>query len=85
LDALKIVVQLGGADVSVFQGPGNICVQGDYNLKHIWVEEESLNTLADGDYQVLFRDLRDAIGNFSDADGDPGNGYQEVGFGLSLW
>jgi hypothetical protein len=70
LDALKIAVTLNGQDKLVFSGADSITVTGQnaYN-KHIKVTDPRLNTLPSGDYFVVFRDLRDAIGNFADAGG----------------
>jgi len=84
LDTLKVVMKRGASE-TIVQGTESIQVEGPYNQKHITVRDPSINALPDGEYQVLFRDLRDAIGNFADADNDPSNGIQEVGFSLSLW
>ncbi|RMD65836.1 hypothetical protein D6833_02300 [Candidatus Parcubacteria bacterium] len=85
LDALKIVMKLGPSE-TVFSGPGAITVTGPTPfMKHIKVDNPGLNALPDGQYEVLFRDLRDEIGNFADSDGNPANGIQPVTFLLELW
>jgi len=85
LDALKIVLRLG-VDETQFTGPGSITVTGTTReAKHLKLEDPGLNTLSDGRYSVLFRDLRDEIGNFTDADANPANGIQPVEFSLEIW
>jgi len=84
LDALKIVVKLGTTE-TVFTGAGTITVTGaNPHDRHIKIDASSLNALPDGLYEALFRDLRDEIGNFSDADGVPSNGIQPIMFNLEL-
>ena len=84
LDALKIVLKLG-AQETVISGPGSIVMNGpDPEHKHIRVDTPALNGLPGGAYEVLFRDLRDEIGNFADADGNPGNGIQPLSFNLEI-
>jgi len=85
LDALKIVMKLGPTE-TVLSGSGTVTVTGPTPLmRHIKVDSPSLNALPDGQYEVLFRDLRDEIGNFTDSDGNPANGIQPVTFILELW
>jgi len=83
LDALKIVLN-NGSDVLTVSGPGAISVTGPFTSKHIRAESPQLDMLPDGQYQVMFRDLRDEIGNFTDADGNPANGIQEWKFPVEL-
>ncbi len=83
IDALKIVLSLGGSE-TIFQGTSQITETptDDYETK-IKVEDPGLNSLDDGDYEVIFRDLRDELGNFGDE--DPGTaGIQEIKFDLRL-
>ncbi len=73
-------------DETEFTGPGSITVTGTTReAKHLKLEDPGLNTLSDGRYGVLFRDLRDEIGNFTDADANPVNGIQPVEFSLEIW
>jgi len=44
----------------------------------------SLVDLADGLYDVEFRDLRDDVGNFGDTDNNAANGIQVYKFQLNL-
>jgi transglutaminase-like putative cysteine protease len=83
VDALKIVLKKGSAE-TVFSGSGAISAtfKNDFEV-HVKVQDPGLNSLANGDYEVLFRDLRDQIGNFSDADAGT-NGIQEIKFDLRL-
>lgn len=83
-DALKVVLSGGGPDI-LFFGPALDLLGPTRFDKHLVVDEPGLNALADGDYQVSIRDLRDEIGNFFDADGNPANGIQPISFPLSLW
>lgn len=84
LDALKIVLKLGAGE-TVFSGAGVITVTGaNPDTKEIKVDAAGLNTLANGAYEVLFRDLRDEIGNFADEDGVLSNGIQPIKFNLEL-
>lgn len=86
LDALKVVF-LSGITETVFAGSSSaITIFGpDRFERHIQVDDPLLSTLADGEYFVDFRDLRDEIGNFADDDNNPANGIQPVSFTLSLW
>ncbi len=83
LDTLKIVMKLGPSE-TVFSGTGITVTGLNPDNKHIKVDAPGLNTLADGLYDVLFRDLRDEIGNFADDDGNPTNGIQPIKFSLEL-
>jgi hypothetical protein len=83
-DALKIVMKKGSAE-TVVAGAGAITVTGAMSdEKHIKVDAPGLNGLDDGTYEVLFRDLRDGVGNFADMDNDPANGAQPLKFNLEL-
>jgi hypothetical protein len=85
LDALKVIMKRGSNETR-FAGPGNIAETGPNRFdRHVRVDAAGLNQLMDGDYEVLFQDLRDEIGNFSDADTNATNGIQPVKFNLSLW
>ena len=84
IDALKIVMKLGGAE-TVVSGAGSITVTGaSHDQKHIKVDSASLNSLDSGIYDVLLRDLRDEVGNFADEDGSAGNGIQPLKFPLEI-
>ena len=85
LDALKIVMKSSLGGETVFSGAGVITVTGaNPDSKDIKVDVAGLNTLANGLYDVLFRDLRDEIGNFADEDGVSSNGIQPIKFSLEL-
>ncbi|HYC55740.1 MAG TPA: PKD domain-containing protein [Candidatus Binatia bacterium] len=85
LSALKIVLRTNGSDALTLSGPAAITVSGVLDdLKTVRSEAPQLDMLADGLYQVQLRDLRDEIGNFTDADGNPNNGIQEVQFLVEL-
>ncbi|MDX2057713.1 MAG: carboxypeptidase regulatory-like domain-containing protein [Gemmatimonadales bacterium] len=83
--ALKVVLKSGGGPEFLFLAPTFTVDGPDRWHRHLVVEAPGLDALPDGDYDVLFRDLRDEIGNFADADGNPANGIQEIQFSLSLW
>lgn len=84
IDALKIVMKLGGSE-TVVSGAGSITVTGAaHDQKHIKVDAPALNNLDSGVYDVLFRDLRDEVGNFADEDGSTGNGIQPLKFPLEI-
>ena len=83
-DALKIVMKKGSAE-TVVSGAGAITVTGAASdEKHIKVDAPGLNGLDDGTYEILFRDLRDGVGNFADMDNNPANGAQPLKFNLEL-
>ncbi len=84
-DALKVVMK-NGSNETVFSGGSlKITPMGTGDIeKKVEVDDAGLNNLDDGDYDVLFRDLRDDIGNFSDEDKNPQNGIQPVKFQLKL-
>jgi|CXWL01.1.fsa_nt_gi hypothetical protein len=82
--ALEVVLSNGGPEI-LFFGPALDLLGLTRFEKHLVVDEPGLDSLADGDYQVSIRDLRDEIGNFFDADGNPANGIQPIQFPLSLW
>ncbi len=48
------------------------------------VATAALNNLADGTYEVLFRDLRDDIGNFADTDNNAANGITPPSFNITI-
>lgn len=82
--ALKIVMKLGGAE-TVVSGAGAITVTGaSHDEKHVEVDSPMLNTLGDGNYEVLLRDFRDQVGNFADSDGNAENGITEHKFNLEI-
>ncbi len=84
LDALEIVMKLGTVE-TIISGPAGITVTGpDSADKHVRADAPVLNTLQDGAYDVLFRNLRDEIGNFADSDGNASNGIQPITFTLEL-
>ncbi|MBI5192340.1 MAG: carboxypeptidase regulatory-like domain-containing protein [Nitrospirae bacterium] len=84
IDALKIVMKLGGNE-TVVSGAGSITITGATpDQKHIKVDAPALNNLDSGIYDVLFRDLRDEVGNFADEDGSAGNGIQPLKFPLEM-
>ena len=84
ISALKIVMSLNGAE-TIVSGAGSITVTGaDAFNKHIAADAGALNTLADGQYDVLLRDLRDEIGNFGDSDNNAANGIQPFKFSINL-
>jgi hypothetical protein len=90
LDALKVVMKKGAAE-TVVSGAGSIKVTDNSGgsktviVKQIEVDDPALNMLPDGDYEVIFRDLRDEIGNFADMDNNPANGIQPYMFPLKIW
>jgi hypothetical protein len=85
LGALKVIMRLDGKDVAIITGAGSITVTGaDAYNKHIRIDDPQLNALPPGVYQVIFRDLRDAIGNFADQDGNPQNGIQPYQFQVKI-
>ncbi len=80
LDALKVVVKKGGSEI-VISGPGSISVTDESASmtdvkKRIKVDDPALNNLDDGTHEVLLKDLRDEIGNFTDANGNAADGIQ---------
>ena len=82
---LKVVMK-SGSNETVFSG-GSLTINpvgSGETEKRIEVDVPGLNNLEDGDYDVLFRDLRDDIGNFSDEDDDLQNGVQPIKFQLKL-
>jgi hypothetical protein len=84
LDALKLVMKKGSTE-TVISGAGSITVTGAMSdEKHIKVDTPALNSLDDGTYDILFRDLRDGVGNFADTDNNPANGAQPPKFPLEL-
>ena len=89
VNALKIVMKSGSSE-TIVPALGNSTVTDKSGgsttsvVKSIKVDAPALNSLSDGSYEVLFRDLRDEIGNFGDADGNPANGIQEYSFPLEL-
>jgi len=82
---LKIVFKNGSSETPFSGGAITVTPQGtDDSVKDIKLDAPGLNTLSDGDYKVLFRDLRDDIGNFSDDDKNGSNGIQPIEFEIKL-
>jgi len=87
---LKVVIKKGPTE-TIVTGAGSITVTDNSGGSktvidhHIKVDAPALNTLPSGAYEVLFRDLRDEIGNFADKDNNPGNGIQPYMFNLEIW
>ncbi|MFQ5499576.1 MAG: transglutaminase family protein [Candidatus Zixiibacteriota bacterium] len=84
LDAFKLVMELSGSPVLTYSGAASISATftNDFKAK-IKVDQPLLNSLADGNYKAVFRDLRDEVGNFADKDGGT-PGVQEYEFDLRL-
>jgi hypothetical protein len=78
------IVLVGGATEVVVPAPDLAVGPGPDQDVHLIVDSDTLQSIANGDYQVEFRNLRDAIGNFADADGDSSNGIQVISFPLSV-
>lgn len=81
--ALKVVMKNGGTE-TIFSGAALSITGMFHNNKKVVVDQPGLQTLADGAYKVLLRDLRDDIGNFTDEDNNAENGIQEPSFDLEL-
>ena len=82
LDQILKIVFKNGSNETIFTG-GSLTIQDQGDAKMVKVDDGALNTLEDGEYDVLFRDLRDDIGNFSDSD-DAQQGVQPIKFTLEL-
>ncbi|MEO8368069.1 MAG: choice-of-anchor X domain-containing protein [Candidatus Solibacter sp.] len=83
LTALKIVMKQG-ANETIVTGAGALTLTGTQFAKHVKADAPALNNLADGLYDVEFRDLRDDVGNFGDTDNNAANGIQVYKFQLNL-
>ena len=81
LDALKVVMKKGGSE-TVISGAGSITVTDESAgsktdiKKRLKVDDPALNNLDDGTYDVLLKDLRDEIGNFTDENNNAADGIQ---------
>lgn len=91
LSALTIEVKPSSGSSLTFTGSSQITMtDGTGNspplkyVKHVLVDDSSLNSLSDGDYQVLFTNLRDAVGNFTDTDASA-TGVQPYKFTVQLY
>jgi len=85
---LKVYVKKQGGGDEVWAD--TLTVSGaSSDLKHVKAESASptggINNVSNGTYDVEFRKLRDAIGNFSDADSNPANGIQPLKFSIDLF
>ena len=83
LTALKVVMKLGGSE-TIVTGAGALTLTGTQFAKHVKADAPALNSLADGQYDVEFRDLRDDVGNFGDTDDNAANGIQVFKFTLNI-
>jgi hypothetical protein len=88
LEPLKVIMRRDGVDAAIVSGPPYLSLSYDQSWNtYLSVDDPVyLNDLVDGDYQVIFRDFRDDVGNFADTDGDHSNGCEvDPGVTISLW
>jgi hypothetical protein len=77
-------VTFSGNDLTISDGPTPDNNPPMKVQKHVKIDVAGLNSLGNGAYTVELLNLRDDIGNFTDADNDPSNGVQPVSYNLDL-
>jgi hypothetical protein len=85
IDGLEVAFRLGSRE-TILMGPGDLELVGQTReVKTLRVFGPRVNQLPPGDYEVLFRNLRDDIGNFYDDDSSQSNGIQPKKHMISLF
>ncbi len=82
-DALKVALVNGGTE-RVLSGMSLAIAGVGHESRHVTVDHATLNGLGDGVWDVEIRDMRDAIGNFFDDNGNPDDGFQPKKFQVDL-
>jgi hypothetical protein len=82
LDALKVVLRVGQSEFE-FSG-ADIMTSAITNGLRITINDPLLNALPSGIIEVVFKNLRDEVGNFADDDADLSNGAETVSGTLEL-